>query len=102
MRACLFALGGALLLSITGCSRDYAPADTASGEDIYKAACSECHKTNDNGSILQLSKDQSNIEYIAQKVRSGSLLMPSFPNVQTDDLNKIATYMLEHSTLDRD
>ena len=28
---------------ISGCSRDYTPTAEATGEDIFKGACMECH-----------------------------------------------------------
>jgi len=38
----LSAISAAILLS--GCSRDYTPTAGASGEDIFKGACMECHE----------------------------------------------------------
>jgi len=84
---------------LNGCSREYAPDSGASGEQIYRAACMECHKPADNGSIYSLKAKNANIAYITGKVSAGSLLMPSFPNMKADDLAKISTYALEHSAV---
>lgn len=89
----------AAALMLAACSREYTPADTATGEQIYRAACMECHKPAANGSIYTLKTENASAAYIAAKVHSGSLLMPSFPNLKTDDLAKISTYALENSVV---
>lgn len=89
----------AAVILLAGCSREYAPDSRASGEQIYQAACLECHKPAANGSIYTLKAKNANAAYIAEKVRGGSLLMPAFPNMKTDDLTKISTYALEHSAV---
>ena len=89
----------AMLIFLEGCSREYSPDSRATGEQIYQAACMECHKPAANGSIYTLKAKNANAAYIAEKVHGGSLLMPSFPNMNTGDLAKISTYALEHSAV---
>lgn len=87
------------LIALSGCAREYAPDSQATGEQIYQAACMECHKPTANGSVYTLKAKYANAGYIEEKVRGGSLLMPSFPNIKTDDLTKISTYVLVHSVI---
>ena len=67
-------------LVMAGCSKtnDYAPAAGASGEDIFKAACAECHKK-EGGKIFELSGDKASASAIAKKVTQGGMIMPSYP-----------------------
>ncbi len=97
MTKSLFIFAGFILLA--GCSREYAPDSQATGEQIFQAACMECHKPGANGSVYTLKAKNANTAYISDKVQGGSLLMPSFPNMKADDLVKISTYALERSVL---
>ena len=85
------------MLLVGACSRDYAPEANASGEQIYRAACMECHAPAANGSIFILSGDHANAGYIAAQIKNGSLLMPAFPKLSSDDLLKISSFAMEHS-----
>ncbi|MGZ4958546.1 MAG: c-type cytochrome [Methylomonas sp.] len=93
----LFLFAGLVLLA--ACSRPYAPDSQATGEQIFQAACLECHKPGANGSLFMLKAKNATTAYIAEKVQAGSLLMPSFPNMKADDLLKVSTYALEHSAV---
>lgn len=88
---------GSLLLS--GCSRDYTPAADASGEDIFKGACMECHEPIEGKENIyyELSSDELNINFFSKKVTSGSLLMPKFPNITADKLTAVSQYALDHA-----
>ena len=97
LRFCLL-----FVLLLTACSREYTPEKQATGEQIYQAACHECHKPANNGSIFILKAENANKAYITVKVKLGSLLMPSFPNMKSDDLNKIGDFALEHSVITRE
>ncbi len=97
MTKLLFLFAGLILLA--GCSREYVPDSQATGDQIFQAACLECHKPGANGSIFMLKAKNANTAYIAEKVQGGSLMMPSFPNMKADDLLKIGTYALEHSAV---
>lgn len=84
---------------LAGCSRDYTPAAGASGEDIFKAACMECHEAIEGKENIfyELSSDKKNADFIANKISSGSLMMPKFPNITGDNLKAISQYALEHA-----
>jgi cytochrome c551 len=85
-------------LALAGCSKTnpYSPAAGASGEDIFKAACIECHKI-ENGRIFELSSDKANAAAIAGKVKGGGLMMPAFPNMKPDELASVGQYVLDNS-----
>ena len=85
------------LALISGCSRDYAPDSKASGEEIYRSACAECHQADETGIIFTIDTKNANPTYIAHKVKTGSLMMPKFPHLKADDLKKLSAYVLEHS-----
>ncbi len=89
-----------LFLFLGGCSRDYTPDSKASGEEIYQAACAECHEADESGMIFKISSKNANSTYIAHKVKSGSLTMPSFPNMKTEDFKKLSAFVLEHSKIE--
>jgi len=95
----LLLLTAATTLLTAGCSRDYTPAAGASGEDIFKAACMECHEAIEgrDNMFYELSSDKKNTDFIAKKISSGSLLMPKFPNITGDSLKAVSQYALEHS-----
>ena len=96
----LFLLSAAMItLLLAGCSRDYTPAAGASGEDIFKAACMECHEAIEgrDNIFYELSSDKKNTKFITNKISSGSLMMPKFPNITGDSLKAISQYALEHS-----
>lgn len=85
-------------LAMAGCAKtnNYAPAAGASGEDIYKAACAECHKK-EGGKIFELSGDKASAAAIAKKVTEGGMMMPSFPNIKAQELAGLGQYVIENS-----
>ena len=86
-------------LILTACSNEYAPTADASGEDIYKAACMECHKPVEGKDNIyyELTADKKNLAYIEAKISEGSLMMPKFPNLTGNSLKAVSQYALEHS-----
>ncbi len=84
-------------LLLTGCSHDYAPAADATGEQIFQEACRECHQPDAEGIIYSLKPENANQNYIANKVKNGSFMMPSFPELKADDIKKLSDYVLAHS-----
>jgi len=89
----------ALIIGLaTGCSKtsDYSPAAGASGEDIFKAACMECHK-DAAPSIFELKADEATVASIKQRIAEGNMGMPKFPNIQGESLDKLAEYVLANS-----
>lgn len=87
-----------LLALLNACSRDYTPEPQASGEEIYQAACAECHKADDKGAIFHIDPKNANPTYVIHKVKSGSLMMPSFPNIKAEDFKKLTAFVLTHSS----
>lgn len=93
-----------ILLSLTtllsACDNDYTPVANASGEDIFKAACAECHKADkSNPKILySLAPEKANQAAIADKISNGSMMMPRFPNIKGEQLSSISEYVLSHSS----
>lgn len=88
-----------IILILSGCTSDYTPEPEATGEEIYQAACSECHQS-DDGVLFKLHPKNANEAYIAYKVKSGSLTMPAFKNMKAEDLHKLGEYILAHSQSD--
>lgn len=86
-------------LLLSACSRDYTPAANATGEDIFKGACMECHEAIEgkDNVYYELASDKKNIEFFEKKIASGSLVMPKFPNITDDKLKAVSQYALEHS-----
>lgn len=93
----LFVATGTLILS--GCSNEYTPTAESSGEEIFKAACMECHTPVEgkNNIYYELTADKKNLAYIEAKISEGSLMMPRFPNLTGDSLKAVSQYALEHS-----
>lgn len=86
------------LVLLNACSRDYAPDPKASGEEIYQAACVECHTADDKGVIFHIDPKNANPTYVIHKVKSGSLMMPSFPNIKAEDFKKLTAFVLANSS----
>jgi hypothetical protein len=88
-----------IILVLSGCSRDYTPTAGASGEDIFKGACLECHEAIEGQTSVfyELSSNERNADFFSKKISSGSLLMPKFPNITGDNLKSVSLYALEHS-----
>jgi len=99
MKKLLLLTAATTTLLLSGCSRDYTPAAGASGEDIFKGACMECHEAIEGKENIfyELSSDKKNADFFAKRISSGSLLMPKFPNITGDSLKAVSQYALEHS-----
>ena len=87
-----------LLIFLTGCtqSNDFTPTPEMSGEDIFKAACAECHSPKGDF-VMLLSEGMGDSDLIANQVLSGSMTMPAFPNLQGEPAKKLADYVLANS-----
>ncbi len=99
MKKLLLLTAGTTLL-LAGCSRDYTPVAGATGEDIFKGACMECHEAIEgkDNIFYELSSEKKNADFFADKISSGSLIMPKFPNITGDNLKAVSQYAVEHST----
>ena len=83
-----------------GCTRDYTPESSATGEAIFKAACAECHQAEDPDSpemYFTLNSKNANPTFVAHKVHTGSFMMPKFPNIKGSKMRALSTYVLDHS-----
>ncbi|MDN5753063.1 MAG: cytochrome c [Nitrosospira sp.] len=87
------------LASLTGCSKtdNYAPAENATGEDIFYANCTKCHKQEAAGNVMVLNSAMANKEAIIQKVNKGSMSMPAFPNIKGEPAQRLAEFILANS-----
>ncbi len=85
------------LFILNGCSKDYNPSDNETGISMYQTACSQCHKKDAKGFIFSFDSDNANVDYIQQRVESGSLMMPKFPNIQGEKLQQLSEYILKNS-----
>ncbi len=87
------------LLLATGCSKsnDYSPASDATAEDVFKTTCIECHQPKEGGHYFELDKNMANATAIANKVSQGSFMMPAFPNIQGDSLQRLSEYVLSQN-----
>jgi len=94
----LIAIASLVIITVTGCSKtsDYSPAAGASGEDIFKAACIECHK-DAAPKIFTFTADSANPATIQKAIANGNMAMPKFPNITDDALNKLTEYVLNNS-----
>jgi len=86
----------ALLTTACSGSNEFSPTPEMSGKDIFAAACVECHKPVGE-SVMEISADMKDADKVANRVLSGSLMMPSFPNIQGESAQKLAKYVVENS-----
>ena len=86
-------------LLLSGCSNDYTPAANATGEDIFKEACMECHEAVEGKENIfyEIAADKRSTDFFADKISSGSLLMPKFPKINGEKLKAVSQYALERS-----
>ena len=74
----------------------YTPTRNASGEDIFYANCTKCHKP-ETGSVMALSSSMANKDAIIQKVQKGSMGMTAFPNIKGEPAQRLAEFILANS-----
>lgn len=88
----------AALASLAGCSKsdNYTPPENATGEDIFYANCTKCHKPGNSG-VMTLTAATSK-EAIIEKVQNGSARMPAFPNIKGEPAQRLAEFILANST----
>ena len=87
---------GALFI-LNGCSKDYSPSEKATGESMYQTACAQCHKKDEKGMIFAFAPENANVTHISDRVKSGSLMMPKFPNIKDEQLKQLSDYILKNS-----
>jgi len=88
----------AITLITTACSgsNDFTPSPEMSGKEIFAAACVECHAPVGEF-LMEISADMKDVDKVANQVLSGSLMMPSFPNLQGQSAMKLAKYVVDNS-----
>jgi cytochrome c551 len=84
---------------LVGCSKtdNYTPAESASGEDIFYANCTKCHKPESAGSVMTLNTATANKDAIIEKIQKGSMGMPAFPNIKGEPAQRLAEFILANS-----
>jgi cytochrome c551 len=89
----------AILAGLMGCSKTdpYTPPENATGEDIFYANCTKCHKPEAPGTVMTLSTAMANKEAITQKILKGSMSMPAFPNIKGEPAQRLAEFILANS-----
>ena len=92
-------LAAILLVGLAGCSKTdpYTPTENATGEDIFYANCTKCHKPEAPGTVMTLSSSMANKEAITQKIAKGSMSMPAFPNIKGEPAQRLAEFILANS-----
>lgn len=88
---------------LTACSgsNDFSPEPNMTGKEIFDQSCAECHAPVGEY-VMELSSDMKDADRIANKVLSGSLMMPSFPNIQGVSAKILSEYVVEHSKVKQD
>ena len=99
MKKMTLLLVASALVSLVGCSKtdNYAPSESASGEDIFYANCTKCHKPEAAGNVMILSSAMANKDAIIQKLHKGSMSMPAFPNIKGEPAQRLAEFILANS-----
>ncbi len=89
-----------LAVALSGCagSNDFTPAADASGKDIFKLACAECHSA-DVGKIYDLDEGMANAAAVKARITEGTMGMPGFPNIKGAQLDELAEYVLANSNV---
>ncbi len=85
--------------SLAACSDDYTPKANATGKRIYLEACATCHAAEPGTTDMYWTIDvkNANATYVAHKVHTGSLTMPSFPNIKGAKMRQLGEFVLSHS-----
>lgn len=89
-----------ITLAINGCTSDFKPESSASGEQIFQVACAECHQPLDENVpdvLFELHPKNMNVGFVKHKIYTGSIRMPKFPNIKGSKMQSLSTYVLAHS-----
>ena len=87
------------LVSLVGCSKtdNYTPAEDATGEDIFYASFTKCHKPESGNTVMTIDAKMANKDAIIQKVQKGSMGMTAFPNIKGEPAQRLAEFVLANS-----
>lgn len=99
MKKMTLLLTASALVSLVGCAKtdNYSPQENASGEDIFYASCTKCHKPESAGTVMTISDKMANKDAIIQKVQKGSMGMTAFPNIKGEPAQRLAEFVLANS-----
>jgi len=86
----------ALITTACSGSNDFSPAPEMSGKEIFANACVKCHEPVGEN-LMEIGADMKDVDKVANQVLGGSLMMPSFPNIQGESARKLAKYVVENS-----
>ncbi len=95
----LVAVAAAILSGCAG-SKDYTPNAGTSAKEIFTQACVGCHgaiSETELTTFWEISAENANAAYVADKLTQGSMMMPSFPNIKGAELEAITAFVLEHN-----
>ncbi len=89
-------------LVMAGCAgkETYSPAAGATGEDMFREACAECHEPKEHGSYFELDKEEATATAVAEKISKGGFMMPAFPNIGSAELKRLSDYVLDISKIE--
>ena len=88
----------AFTVTLSACkTENYAPAAGTKPQAIFEAACLTCHEPTDSGKAMALSTGKSTPEAVASKIKSGSMAMPKFPNIQGAELDALSAWVVANS-----
>ena len=89
-------------LAMAGCAgkEAYSPAAGATGEDMFREACAECHEPKEHGKYFELEKGEATPEVIADRISKGGFMMPAFPNIGSAELKLLSDYVLGISKIE--
>ena len=99
MKRAIGLLTVAALIGLTGCAKTdtYTPAENASGEEIFLANCTSCHKPETDGTAMLLNANMNTKEVVIEKIQKGGFTMPAFPNITGEPAQRLDEYILENS-----
>ncbi len=89
-----------LSISAISCSKDYTPEQNVSGEHMFHTACAGCHQKDTAGKIFKWDNSKANVAHIQDMLTNGNMMMPKFPNIKGEALDKLTTYVLENSVVE--
>ena len=88
-----------LLISVVAaCSSNYIVPAGASAPQIFREACSGCHKAKDSPEIFfRIKAENRNLRSISHKIGNGGLIMPAYANISDRHLQQLSLFVLNHS-----
>ena len=86
------------ITTLAACSSNYVVPAGASGAQIYREACSGCHKAKDDPNVFfRIKAENRNLGSISNKISNGGLIMPAYANISGKSLQELSQFVLSHS-----